>query len=407
MRILYLVHQFFPSYYQGTERFILNVSRQMQKMGHDVLVLAYEMNETGDFRDDGEILSKRYRYQEIPVISVKHKNTLPQLDYLIFEDEMANFATNFLNRENFDLIHIGHPMRIGSLARAAKSKGIPIVLTLTDFWLTCHRGIAVTNEGILCDDPQEGQKCIKGCIPSNLRHLVGKDRFKGAKELLGCADVITAPTYFLANKIMKFMPNNIRVVHHGIQYASIHPIERRMDEESQVVFGFNGAVLPHKGVHTVIKALKLLKNENIKFKVYGHHFHEVAYYNSLKSAAESDKRVEFFGEYKEEELNDIMNGMDCMLVPSLWWENSPLTALTSLAYRIPVIATNKGGAAELIKDGINGFNFEMGSPEDLAAKMKRIADHPSILNELRDNIIRPPRVEDEALNYERIYRTLI
>ncbi len=117
--------------------------------------------------------------------------------------------------------------------------------------------------------------------------------------------------------------------------------------------------------------------------------------------------MQFLGEYRDEDLSGIISGIDCMLVPSIWWENSPLTVLTSLAYKVPVITINIGGAAELVRDGINGFTFEIGNPKDLAEKMMPIASDPSILDKIKRNIIRPPRVEEEAFVYEGIYRSLI
>ena len=131
------------------------------------------------------------------------------------------------------------------------------------------------------------------------------------------------------------------------------------------------------------------------------------YYNHLRDEANGDRRIEFLGEYKDEDLGRMMSSIDCILAPSVWWENSPLTVLTSLAYKVPVITINMGGAAELVKDGVNGLNFKIGDAEDLARKIELIAKNPTILNDLQKNIRRPPRVEDEAFNYETIYRGLI
>ena len=56
MRILFVVHQFFPKHYTGTERLVLNLSKQMQRIGHYVKVLTYGITEDEGFRQDGNFL---------------------------------------------------------------------------------------------------------------------------------------------------------------------------------------------------------------------------------------------------------------------------------------------------------------------------------------------------------------
>lgn len=402
MRILYVVHQFFPKHYTGTERFVLNLSKQMQRMGHFVKVLTYGIAETEGFEDEiDDFLIKAYTYQGVSVISIRHKIIPEEVSFKIFEKETEKVLKKIIDEE-FDIIHIAHPMRLGSILKIAKQRNIPTVLTLTDFWLMCPRGIGVTINGELCPSPENGMKCVKECYGEMWKDRI-MQRVNEANEFIKSVDVGASPTYFLASVLKNIFNRDISVVRHGTEYSDIKPNKRLKDKRDSVVFGYIGTVLPHKGVHIAVKALKLLKNENIKVKIYGNYFQEKEYYENLKKMSEGDSRIELLGEYKDEEMQYIMNGIDCMTVPSIWWENSPLTVLTSLAFKVPVIAINVGGAAELVKDGINGFNFEIGNSRSLANVIEKIAENPEILNEIKDNIIRPPRVEEEAFMYEEIY----
>jgi hypothetical protein len=63
MRILYIVHQFFPKWYTGTERFVLNLAMQMQRLGHSVEVLTYGFKDESDFTLRERAMIKRYKYQ--------------------------------------------------------------------------------------------------------------------------------------------------------------------------------------------------------------------------------------------------------------------------------------------------------------------------------------------------------
>lgn len=372
-------------------------------MGHNVKILTYGYEDEENFSIDFGVMCKKYQFQGIPIISIKHINSPNFLNFNIFEEELNEFFYNFLEEQKFDAIHVAHPLRLGNIIRVANSLNIPIILTLTDFWLICPRAIAVTQKGSLCDSSNNGKKCAKECF-GNFREEDCTKRFDQAKEIFGIVKRITAPSNFLAGKVKKELDKNIQVVRHGIEYKDLQPNNKLKKKDETIVFGYIGTVIPHKGVHIIAKALSLIQNKNIKIKIYGHYFSEIDYFNNLKNMVKNDERIEFLGEYKDEEMQSMMNDIDCILAPSIWWENSPLTILTSLAYKVPVITINIGGAAEFVKDGVNGFNFEIENPESLAKVMEKIANSPEILNELKSHIIRPPRIEEESFEYEKLYR---
>jgi glycosyltransferase involved in cell wall biosynthesis len=135
MHILLAVHQFFPNHYTGTERLVLNISKQMQRVGHCVTVLTYGITDVGGFADSGQFLIKKYQYQGIPVISIRHKKITDLVSFTIIDNDMVTFLDTLLSEEKYDIIHVCHPMRVGSIIRSAENKNIPVILTLTDFWL--------------------------------------------------------------------------------------------------------------------------------------------------------------------------------------------------------------------------------------------------------------------------------
>lgn len=406
MKILYVVHQFFPKHYTGTERFVLNVSKQMQKMGHEVKVLTYAIIENDGFKKQGFYMVKEYEYQGVPVISIRHEAIPEMVSFSVNDNTMEPLLERILSAEKFDVVHVAHPMRLGSIVKVAKEKNIPVVLTLTDFWLMCPRGIAVLPNSELCSSPEMGTKCIKKCFGDLWNDRIIQ-RFNDSKEIFNKVDICVSPTLFLAGVIKDAFDKDITVIRHGIDYCDIVPVKWPKNGKKEIVFGYIGTILPHKGVHLIIQAVKMIKNGNVKVKIYGNYFGEADYYEGLKKIADGDPRIEFLGEYKDEEMPAIMDGVDCMIAPSTWWENSPLTVLTSFAYRVPVITINVGGAAELVKNDLNGFNFEIGNSKDLMEKMKKIADSPDTLIRLKDNIVRPPRNEEEAFEYEKIYLKLV
>ena len=75
-------------------------------------------------------------------------------------------------------------------------------------------------------------------------------------------------------------------------------------------------------------------------------------------------------------LPGILDSVDAIVVPSTWWENSPVVIEEALARRVPVICSDIGGMAEKVRDGIDGWHFQAGSANSLADVIARV---PSLL----------------------------
>ena len=71
-------------------------------------------------------------------------------------------------------------------------------------------------------------------------------------------------------------------------------------------------------------------------------------------------------------LDTIIAGSRYTIIPSIWYDNLPNTALESFFHSKPVIASNIGSLPELVVDGFNGYLFEPGDPEDLKKKIELI-----------------------------------
>jgi glycosyltransferase involved in cell wall biosynthesis len=70
--------------------------------------------------------------------------------------------------------------------------------------------------------------------------------------------------------------------------------------------------------------------------------------------------VRFRGGYHAREMMDLIGQVDCIVIPSVWWENSPLTVQEAFMAGVPVICSNIGGLAEKVEHGVNGLHFAVG-----------------------------------------------
>ena len=96
----------------------------------------------------------------------------------------------------------------------------------------------------------------------------------------------------------------------------------------------------------------------------------------LRRLAGGDSRIHFEPAVSSDEIPAVLDELDVLLSPSLWFENGPTIALEAMAVGTPIIATRVGNLAELIQDGVNGRLVEAGSVAELSAAMLRGRDQP-------------------------------
>jgi glycosyltransferase involved in cell wall biosynthesis len=84
-----------------------------------------------------------------------------------------------------------------------------------------------------------------------------------------------------------------------------------------------------------------------------------------------------------------MARIDWVLVPSIWWENSPMVIQEAFVYGRPVICSGIGGMAEKVRDGVDGLHADAGNPVDWADTLLRAAETPGLWEKLRAGIRAP------------------
>ncbi|GBE02448.1 MAG TPA: glycosyltransferase [Nitrospirae bacterium] len=407
MKVLYLVHQFYPEYYTGTEKFVLNMAMMMQMLGHKVKVVTYSFYGDSFYdRSDGSILIKEFLYKGIPVVALRHKEIPGDLGYGLQNKDMAEAAESLISNEKPDIVHVGHSMRVGEFVKVVRSFGIPYIATLTDFWLLCPKAVLFTSEGDLCAGAENGDACRKLCpeIPGEL--VV--QRIKSARGVLFDAKRVVSPSRFVSSMFRREIRDlNVGIVNHGMSYGKIKKNKKVYKKQDRLTFFYGGSFNHHKGVHVLIDAFKRVTADGVSLKVYGSGTDQL-YVDAIKDVAKDDKRIEFCSVFSENQIGDILANVDVVIVPSLWYENYPLVLHESLACNVPVIASNVGGMAEKIKNGINGFTFQLGKSGHLKETLEMLINNPEILNVLKNNIKNYiiPTVEQEAYVYEKEYKSI-
>jgi len=166
-------------------------------------------------------------------------------------------------------------------------------------------------------------------------------------------------------------------------------------------FGFLGRLSPEKGVDVLLEAVRRTKAKfeiefvSATFAAPRRSAEEEGVVDMLKAAAAVDPRLRLRGSVPETDLGDILATWDALVVPSLWLESGPQVIYEALSMKTPVIGSRRGGIAELIRHGENGFLFTPGDAKELAALLERFAADPSPLRTIRSRIP-PVRTTDEV-----------
>jgi glycosyltransferase involved in cell wall biosynthesis len=169
-----------------------------------------------------------------------------------------------------------------------------------------------------------------------------------------------------------------------------------------------GRLDPPKGLHVLIEALRLDKSLPVRIEIYGSAQGEggAAYADRLQKLAMGDGRVEFKASVPSEEVISTMRRYDAVVVPSQWLETGPLVVLEAFAAGVPVIASDLGGIAELITNGLNGFLVNPSRAEAWYKTLKRLCADTSALRTLYPSIARPPTMSSVAQTMIGLYQKL-
>jgi len=223
-------------------------------------------------------------------------------------------------------------------------------------------------------------------------------------------DLFLAPSPFLRRKMVEFGLPAGKVVEsdYGMRADLLQPFRRKPSDV--VRFGYIGSLVPHKGVHVLVEAFRRASLNGASgravLKVHGNPSWFPDYAGRLRAAA-SGAPIEFLGEFDNQGAAEIFAGLDVLVVPSVWWENAPITIHEAILTGTPVIASNLGGMADFVRHGENGLLFRAGDAEDLARQIAWVVEDPSRLEALRQPVVPMKTMAQDATDMEQRYLELL
>lgn len=322
---------------------------------------------------------------------------------------------SFLQAHRPDVVHFQHTQFIGLDLISLVRRMLPdaaIVYTLHEFLPICHNNgqLVRTRGGERCTEasPRRCHECFPDISPQDffLRTRFVQTHFDEV-------DLFLAPSRFLLERYVDWgIPRErIRFEDYGRRRRP-KPPEPAAAQGAPNRIGFFGQISHFKGVNVLLRAMRILGEEGVDAHCWLHganlelqpepfqqEFHELL--------AATEEQVTFAGRYDHERLPQLMEELDWVVVPSIWWENSPLVIQEAFLHGKPVICSDVGGMAEKVAHGENGLHFRAGDPRSLAAALREAVGDPRLARRLRAGV--PPifDMEEHVANVTTLYDELL
>jgi len=344
-----------------------------------------------------------------------------------------------------DVVHV-HAFTRGAslrLVRAAKSRGIPVVFSYHTPTVSCQRGTLLRWGTDVCDGALDVTTCAACALHAHglrrplanlvagLPRLVRRAVRLGAMSsrantalqmtelvalrhdafhaLMAEVDAVVALCDWVKAVLLRngVPPSKIVVSRQGLsdwnRDGSTAREERRQGSPLRVAFF--GRLDPTKGIDVLIDAVRSAPDLPVTLDVFGvvQGDGDSRYVRTLRARAAADSRISFRAPVSPREVVTHMRRYDLVAVPSQWLETGPLVVMEAFAAGTPVIGSDLGGIAELVRHDIDGLRVDPQRADAWRAALTTLYDDPQRLARLRRGIARPRTIADVARDMSTVY----
>ena len=305
MRILLITHFFPPAFNAGTENYTLGLAKELLKKGHEVCVLCAADWQTGETYWNGvtEDIHEGVRVNRIHLNWLKASNP----NRILYDSQPAEkWLNGFLSQEKPDLVHVTSTISLGvGILRSVKRSGLPLIISLMDFWFVCPSVQLLKSDGSLCNGQTTAYEC-QACLlaDSNLYQNIARtglpetyqanllnylsqvnfiakrrgfrgmlldisERKKLMPDALSLADRILTHSNIVQEIVQKIISVPIDVLRNGqhLPWQQGYPLS---SPSEKIRFGYIGQIEAIKGVHILVEAFQQAAiNEQASLGIWG------------------------------------------------------------------------------------------------------------------------------------------
>jgi glycosyltransferase involved in cell wall biosynthesis len=435
VKTLHVPFQYHPEPPGGTEVYVTTLVTHLRRLGEDARIAAQ---------------AKRnlcYEHEGIPV-RLYAVDPSPTSEESWGEGDLvaaANFGA-ILDDERPDLVHLHAATAAAFLLplREAKRRGIPVVYTWHHPATSCPRSTLLLWGREACDGFIDVGRCascslqshglpiplavlaarVPGPVGSSVarlrlprdiatvlrtRHLTRlfRERFHAfAREV----DRIVV----LADWIIPVLSRNGVDLDKVVHCPQALPADERFTDlpappdpvTRPLRLLFLGRLDPSKGVDTIVDAFRMIPSAPISLDIYGAPV-VASYVRKLCSSCAADSRIRIHPPVPPAQVPALLRHHHILVVPSLGMEMAPLVILESLAAGTPVLASNRGGTSEFVRNEVDGLIVLGSEPERYRYAIERLLLEPDLIPRLRAGIAPPRHFADVAADMLALYRELL
>ncbi|MCI8984370.1 MAG: glycosyltransferase family 4 protein [Lachnospiraceae bacterium] len=401
MKILMVNKFLYPN--GGSETYIFKLGEQLQRKGHEVQYFGME--------HAGRIVGNRLECYTSDMNF--HAGGVGKLLYpfrIIYSGEAKRKMRRVLEDFRPDVVHLNNinfqltPSIIYAVRAFEKKRGkrIKIVYTAHDYqWVCPNHMMRIPATGQICFACRGGdfKQCSKNrCIhDSRVKSLIGtiEAGFYAMRKTYGMVDVIICPSEFMKKQLDTdpLLAEKTVMMHNFIDKdtavaGKTHGKKKKRREKAEV-FGtaadgerpagdyvlYFGRYAEEKGTLTLLEACRALPEIPFVFAGTG----------PLEGRVNQAPNVENRGFVAGEELRRLIAQARFSVYPSEWYENCPFSVMESQMYGTPVLASDLGGAPELVQPGRTGDLFRGGDAQELTEHIKELWEDPELCRTYSEN----------------------
>ncbi|MGB3190722.1 MAG: glycosyltransferase [Limnoraphis sp.] len=444
MKVVQTTSWYFPDSSGGVEVYLDGLVQGLTSRQIENIVAAPKIGDQPDHYQYNGI--DVYRYPLIP--SPSQAQQREQTPPVGFED-----FSQWLKAQNADLYH-QHSWRFGCglhHLRSARQLGLPTVVTIHMPEVVCLRGTMILNGNSPCDGRIDPVRCGYCCgVPERIPALAtsGLSRVPQALSLaaetqllasknvrmrqLGRTISIPAQVSAHAHKLQQMAQLGDRIVvvcqwlydalrlngvpedkivlsRHGVSDSRL-PQHRQRQPHEPLKIGFLGRWQETKGVQVLAEAVCGLPEKiPVELTIHAVSQGELSRVNEEKvlAMAQTDSRIKIERKLSRSQVPEAIAGFDILAVPSQWLETGPLVVLEAFAAQTPVLGSNRGGIAELVDHGVDGWLVEADDVEAWQNAIALLATHPNLLTQLRQGIKPVKTMNNVAQEMTRLYEEIL
>jgi glycosyltransferase involved in cell wall biosynthesis len=314
---------------------------------------------------------------------VNGKGRIELLAKTVFNSEAYRQLRSLIERTRPDVMHVHNtfPLLSPAVYYAARDKAVPVVQTLHNYRLLCPTGL-LFREGHVCES----------CLGKlSLAPAIARGCYRDSRPATAVASAMLLlhrglNTYkdLVAGYIALSEFGRSKYVAAGLPSHKVFLKPNFVDPDPGVGEGdgdfclFIGRLSHEKGISTLLDAWTRFRPP-LDLEIIGDG--ELA--QNVADAVNRCPRIRWHGRLQKPQVYERLRRAAAVIVPSIWFEPFGMVVIEAFAAGVPVIASNLGSLAELIRHGDNGLHFSPGDATDLAQQVVWFHRHPDVAQKMR------------------------